>query len=196
MTSNSYVFTFFVDEALFKRMITFPCETQFAFKSKNEEVQNFVDLVDSGLWCVHSVLALERHARWTRAGSDQAPEDIKSVNAMANKSASVWNGSVQQGMNTEEYISDLSSVAALLPARALQHLVKYRVLEHRDAPTMSRLEECCNTPLLHWHQKAKQQPGLAMREIVRHMEMEIITTQTLMTQKAARARRWRCRQFP
>ena len=32
MTSNSYVFTFFVDEALSKRMVTFPCETQFVFK--------------------------------------------------------------------------------------------------------------------------------------------------------------------
>nr|BDV50171.1 MAG: wsv343-like protein [Chiromantes dehaani nimavirus] len=146
MTSNSYVFSFFVDEALAKRMVIFPCNTQFAFGSVNENVETFIDLVDSGLKCVHSALTLERQGRWKRAGIVPPEKEVEKNMAIANNWVSIWNESVQRGMRVEEeYVSDPSSVAAMLPARALQLLVKNSVLEHRDVTSMAKLEESANT---------------------------------------------------
>lgn len=146
MTSNSYVFTFFVDEALAKRIVIFPCNTQFAFGSVNENVETFIELVDSGLKCVHSALTLERQEQWKRDGIAPPKKEVEKNAAIASNWVSTWNESVRRGMCAEEkYVSDLSSVAAMLPARALQLLVRNLVLEHRDVASMARLEESANT---------------------------------------------------
>nr|GBG35434.1 wsv343-like protein [Metapenaeus ensis nimavirus] len=145
MTSNSFLYMFFMDEALKKRMVTFSCDTQFAFSTHNEDVQTFIDVVDRGLKCVHSTLVLERHKKLMAMGKKSADRDLGISRAIASNWVDLWNDSVQRGMGTDDYIADLSSVALLLPARALQLLVKNSVLEHRDISSMSRLEESANT---------------------------------------------------
>nr|BDT63070.1 MAG: wsv343-like protein [Trachysalambria curvirostris nimavirus] len=145
MTSNSYLYMFYVDEALAKRMVTFPCNTQFAFSNYNEDVQTFVDVVDNGLKCVHSMLVLERHAKLRAFGADTTPGELKKSKGTASRWVTLWNESVKRGMGTDDRVDDLSSVAALLPARALQLLVKNLVLEHRDLASMARLEKSANT---------------------------------------------------
>lgn len=128
MTSYSYVFSFFVDTALSKRMITFPCNTQFVFSSVNEDVETFLDVVDNGLKCVHTTLNLERLSKWRGLGDEPAVEDVESTMIKADGWMSSWNESVQNGLNTSEYVTDLPTVAALLPAHAIQLLVKNSVL--------------------------------------------------------------------
>nr|GAV93134.1 hypothetical protein SCV_009 [Chionoecetes opilio bacilliform virus] len=136
MTSNSFLFKFFVDTPLLKRMITFPCNTQFMFPIQNENVDNFIELVDNGMKVVHTLLLLERTNTWG---------DHNSVQKMANKWLHSWNESVHRGLEHNEYVNDLSAVAALLPARAIEMLVKNSVLEHRDVTSMVKTEESGNT---------------------------------------------------
>ena len=151
MTSNSYLFKFFVDTPLLRRMIIFPCNTQFMFSSQNEDVQDFLDVVDNGVKCVHSLLSLERESKWRRAAENDAVLERGGV--YYNKASCwirLWNEAVHHGLGDRRFINDLSDIAALLPAKALQMLVKNSVLENRDVTSMAKLEECGNT-LMHMY---------------------------------------------
>nr|BDT63124.1 MAG: wsv343-like protein [Sicyonia whispovirus] len=154
MMSNSHVFVFFVDEAMSKRLITFSCETRFLFKNKNEDVRIFTELLEGGLRAVHSALMLDRTRRLEGATSPgaekRALEYIRWTAAMrkAMAAAGLLAGSSDDKGDAGKQpnsLSDTGSVAALLPSKALQHLVKHQVLEHKDAVSVARLEENTNT---------------------------------------------------
>nr|BDT63579.1 MAG: wsv343-like protein [Pasiphaea japonica whispovirus] len=138
MMSNSYIFSFFVDEAMAKRIIVFPCDTQFLYGIKNEDVKKFISLLDGGMQCIHAALILNRRRKF---GEKSILHKERQLEKMENK----WFTKVSGECTTTQKSMVLKCVASLLPSQLLKHLLKNKVLELRDSKNVSRLEENTNT---------------------------------------------------
>ena len=137
MMSNSYIFSFFVDEAMSKRLIVFPCDTTFVFENKNEDVKKIIGLLDRGMKYIHSSLMMERCIKFGKHGIKQRQHEF-------NHHKKAWNDFSGHSSDNKkkDRISDVSSV---LPSVLMKNLIRNQVLELRDVKSVSRLEENTNT---------------------------------------------------
>lgn len=135
MISNSFLLKFYVDVALYKRMLLFSLNTNYAAKNVEPNVDLGDKIVNSGLRVVHAYLLLKRTALWHNTASPNRHR------GRLLKRLEEWNmltGSKYTPRDTDKF-------TATFPSVFLEHVKNTKVLELSDNNNMIKLEEAANT---------------------------------------------------
>ncbi|KAK3887333.1 hypothetical protein Pcinc_008597 [Petrolisthes cinctipes] len=76
MISNSYLLKFFVDTAMYKRMLIFPLQTNFAAKIIEPNVDLGDKIIKTGMKVVHALLLAKRADKWNNNLPSPALRDL------------------------------------------------------------------------------------------------------------------------
>ena len=130
LISNSFTFKFFVDAALWKRMLVFSYDTNLMNAADDSSVANLIALYCAGSRVIHAHLLTQRAS---------AEEEIECKENLSYHVAK-WNSVYEpQTVNSNEK----KNVAAILPCSILMEILKQGTFEMSDSST--NLVESINT---------------------------------------------------
>ncbi|KAK3883921.1 hypothetical protein Pcinc_011776 [Petrolisthes cinctipes] len=136
MISNSYLLKFFVDTAMYKRMLIFPLETNFAAKNIEPNVDLGDKIIKTGMKVVHGLLLAKRADKWNNNNNRRQQHYDRLARRVEG-----WNTL----MNTGYKASDADKLVSMFPSVFLKHIMQHKVLELSDNSNMIKLEEASNT---------------------------------------------------
>ena len=134
MISNSFLLRYYVDTAMYKRMLIFPFDTNFAPRNIEPNVELGDKIVRSGLKVIHASLLCKRSNVW-------GTNDNKKYARVLEERLDEWN--VLTGCSYG--LDQVDSLVSLFPSVFLKHVIRTKVLELSDNSNLIKLEEACNT---------------------------------------------------
>lgn len=134
MISNSFLLRYYVDTAMYKRMLIFPFDTNFAPRNVEPNVELGDKIVRSGLKVIHASLLCKRSNVWST-------NDNKKYVRVLKERLDEWNALTGCCYGLDQ----VDSLVSLFPSVFLRHVMKTKVLELSDNSNLIKLEEACNT---------------------------------------------------
>ena len=134
MISNSFLLRYYVDTAMYKRMLIFPFDTNFAPKNVEPNIELGDKIVRSGLKIIHASLLCKRSNVWNRNESKKYVKVLK-------ERLDEWNDLTGCSYDLDQ----TDSLVSLFPSVFLKHVMKTKVLELSDNSNLIKLKEACNT---------------------------------------------------
>lgn len=132
LISNSYILKYYVDTAMYKRMLIFPFDTNFAAKNVEPNVEFGDNIVRTGLKIIHASLLCKRANMWG---------DKKKYSRVLKERLDEWNDLTGCVFGLEQ----VDSLVSQFPSVFLKHVIKNKVLELSDNSNHIKLTEACNT---------------------------------------------------
>ena len=136
MISNSYVLKFYVDKAMYKRLLIFSCETNFTQKNVDPDVEVGDNMIRRGLQVIHSDLLFRRSKTWCQRGVD-----FGNFLALRDKRINDWRAMGLCGERNEK----VDHIASVMPSMLIRHVMSKGVLELSESSNLIKLEESGNT---------------------------------------------------
>ena len=134
MISNSFLLRYYVDTAMYKRMLIFPFDTNFAPKNVEPNVELGDKIIRSGLKIIHANLLCKRSNMWNRNDSQKYARILK-------ERLDEWNDLTGCCYGLDQ----IDSLVSMFPSLFLKHVMNTKVLELSDNSNLSKLKEACNT---------------------------------------------------
>lgn len=138
MISNSFLLRYYVDTAMYKRMLIFPFDTNFAPRNVEPNVELGDKIVRSGLKIIHACLMCKRSNMWSTNDNDSKKNNYAIV---LKERLDEWNDLTGCCYGLDQ----IDSLVSLFPSVFLKHVMKTKVLELSDNSNLIKLKEACNT---------------------------------------------------